>query len=257
MNSKAGTPSVGYLIMRSADVEAACSGAGGMDRFLTSEEKDARRRYRTSADSRDYAASHVLLRLLAAHRLGLDALDSPELDITRQCPGCGSSAHGRTTMPGMSLSLSRSHGLVMAAAGPATAAVGVDVELVPSALFDGFDHYVLYPRTPDAMDVREKMGQWVAKEAILKAAGLGLSIQPSTVALLSDGESRGVLRAECPGQPLVHGLRVHPVPAAPTHLAAVSARTIDPPRLMNAAEVLPAGSARQAPWSLQMSKTQC
>ncbi|GAA2871209.1 4'-phosphopantetheinyl transferase family protein [Paenarthrobacter ilicis] len=254
MNSKAGTPGVGYLIMPSAGVEAACSGAGGMDRFLTAAEKNARRRYRTSADSRDYAASHVLLRLLAAHRLGLDALDSPDLDITRQCPGCGSSAHGRTAMPGMSLSLSRSNGLVMAAVGPAAARVGADVELVPPALFDGFDGYVLSPGTPAAKDVRERMRQWVAKEAILKAAGLGLSVQPSTVALVSDGESRGVLRAECPDQPLVHGLRVHPVPATPTHLAAVSARTIDPPGLMNAAEVLPSGGARLASMSLQISK---
>ncbi|MDR6640579.1 hypothetical protein [Paenarthrobacter nitroguajacolicus] len=246
MNAKAGTPGVGYLIMPSAGVEAACSGVGGMDRFLTSEEKHARRRYRTVADSRDYAASHVLLRLLAAHRLGVDAADSLKLEITRNCPGCGSSTHGRTAMPGMSLSLSRSHGLVMAAVGPTAAEVGADVELIPPALFDSFDSYVLSPGTSAAMDVREKMLQWVAKEAILKAAGLGLAVQPSTVALFSDGDLPGVLRAECPEQPLVHGLRVHPIPAAPTHLAAVSARTINPPGLMDAADVLPAGSTRLA-----------
>ncbi|WP_159698619.1 4'-phosphopantetheinyl transferase superfamily protein [Arthrobacter sp. 18067] len=242
MTTQARTLGVGYLILPSAVVESACSGVGGLDRFLSQDEKAARRRYRNVADGQDYAASHVLLRLLAAHQLGLDPLAAPALNITRRCPGCGSTDHGRTVLPGMSLSLSRSHGMVMAAVGPASASVGADVERVPPGLFDGFDNYVLDPRTTavlDKTDVPSRMRQWVAKEAVLKAAGLGLSIPPSAAQLVAAEDGSNALRAVCPVQPLVHGLDVYPVPVTPTHVAAVSARGCGLPAVRGVNEVLP------------------
>ncbi|SEI98827.1 4'-phosphopantetheinyl transferase [Arthrobacter sp. yr096] len=259
MTAQAGTPGVGYLILPSASVGAACSSVGGLDRFLGPDERIAGRRFRTVEDSRDYAASHVLLRLLAAHRLGLDALAAPGLNITRYCPGCGSSGHGRTVLPGMSLSLSRSHGLVMAVAGPAAASVGADVERVPSALFEGFDEYVLSPAAASVIaktGVRERMRQWVAKEAVLKAAGVGLSVPPSAVSLVSDGNGAEALRADCPEQPLVHGFDVYPVPAISTHVAAVSAIACGPPAPRDANKVLPQarrGSLRAPSKGLNLS----
>ncbi len=244
MSAQALPPGVGYLILPSVGLEAACSGVGGLDRFLSPEEKLTRRRFRTTADSRDYAASHVLLRLLAAHQLRLDPLAAPALDITRQCPGCDSTGHGRTVLPGMSLSLSRSRGLVMAAVGPESASVGADVERVPAELFDGFDDYVLNPPAAAFIgeaDVQSRMRQWVAKEAVLKAAGIGLMVQPASVSLISGNDPAGrLLRAYCPDQPMVHGLDVYPAPAGSGHLAAVAARAYGPPLQRDAAEVLPA-----------------
>ncbi|MGO4146368.1 4'-phosphopantetheinyl transferase superfamily protein [Paenarthrobacter sp. YAF11_1] len=242
MTAQSGTPGVGYLILPSAVVEAACSGVGGLERFLSPAENDARRRFRNVADSQDYAASHVLLRLLATHQLGLGVQAAQGLDISRQCPGCSSTDHGRTVLPGMSLSLSRSHGMVMAAVAPASASVGADVERVPSELFDGFDDYVLTPREAAIMgklDVSSRMRQWVAKEAVLKAAGLGLSIPPSAVSLVPGEDRASGLRAVCPDQPLVNGLDVHPVPVTSTHLAAVSVRGFVLPVLRDVGEVLP------------------
>ncbi|MFJ6535084.1 4'-phosphopantetheinyl transferase family protein [Paenarthrobacter sp. NPDC091711] len=243
MKARSAAFAVGYVILPSADVEAACSGVGGLDRFLSPAETAARAQFRSMADSQDYAASHVLLRLLATHQLGLEPLAAPALNITRQCPGCGSTDHGRTVLPGMSLSLSRSHGLVMAAVGPASASVGVDIERVPSGLFDGFDNYVLDPRAAASMDntdVPSRMRQWVAKEAILKAAGLGLSFPPSAVALVSAKRNSGSFHAVCPEQPLIDGLTIHHVPASATHLAAVSIRGCGPPLPRDVTEVVPA-----------------
>ena len=254
MTTQARTLGVGYLILPSAVVESACSGVGGLDRFLSQDEKAARRRFHNVADSQDYGASHVLLRLLAAHQLGLDPLAAPGLNITRRCPGCGSTDHGRTVLPGMSLSLSRSHGMVMAAVGPASASVGADVERVPPGLFDGFDNYVLDPRATaimDKSDVPSRMRQWVAKEAVLKAAGLGLSIPPSAVSLVSGEDRSDVLRAVFPLQPLVHGLAVYPVPVTSTHVAAVSARGCGLPAVRGLSEVLPPPSdLRHLAWPL-------
>jgi len=249
--------------MPSAAAEAACSGVGGLDHFLSPAEKTARRRYRSPADSLDYAASHGVLRLLAAHRLGVDALTAAALDITRHCPGCGSTDHGRTVLPGASLSLSRSHGMVMAAVGPALASIGADIERVPSRLFDGFDHYVLSPEAAATLEagttpaaaatsaavtttaaettgepvLRERMRHWVAKEAALKAAGLGLTVPPSAVRLVPDRGRPGSVRTVCPDHPLVHELNVHPVEANATHLAAVSARAYGPPEQLDAMEL--------------------
>ncbi len=69
---------------------------------------------------------------------------------------------------------------------------------------------------------------WVAKEAALKASGLGLALDPSSVRLVPAGVgdtagSAGILRAECAGYPGVHGLRIAPVPAPEGYAAAVAA----------------------------------
>nr|WP_306422570.1 4'-phosphopantetheinyl transferase superfamily protein [Paenarthrobacter aurescens] len=130
----------------------------------------------------------------------------------------------------------------MAAVGPASASVGADVERVPSGLFDGFDNYVLEPRATavmDEADVPSRMRQWVAKEAVLKAAGLGLSVPPSAVSLVSGEDRSDAHRAVCPIQPLVHGLDVYPVPVTSTYVAAVSARGCGLPGVRGVSEVLP------------------
>lgn len=110
--------------------------------------------------------------------------------MTHACPSCGSSEHGRPIIVGsrdVSVSLARPRD-----AGPVVhaiargAAVGIDVERVGAADFDGFDEVALHPqeRCSDAID-RTRL--WVRKEALLKAHGTGLITDPRSVLLAEDG----------------------------------------------------------------------
>ena len=68
----------------------------------------------------------------------------------------------------------------------------------------------------------------MAKEAALKAAGLGLALDPSSVRLVPAGTggtagSRASCARSAPGIQAVHGLLVTPVPAPDGYAAAVAA----------------------------------
>lgn len=241
-----GTPvGVGFVLLRSVDVQKACSDSGGMGSYLTPAERSARDAFHRPQDALDYAASHVLLRLMAAHQLGLEASAAPYLEITRHCVSCGSVDHGRPVLAGASLSLSRSHGVAMAAAGPVDAFVGVDVEQIPAQLFAGFEDYVLTAKAAADLpqeDIVGRMRHWVAKEAVLKSAGIGLAVAPSAVALTERKGPLGSLRATCPQEPMVHGRDVYSVPALPGYLAALSSSGWGAPRQCHAHEILPTSS---------------
>ncbi len=219
-----------YLCVRSGDLEAACPAEGGLAAYLSADEVRAAGRYTRAGDRLDYAASHALFRLLAAYRLGLPPADAAGLAVARLCSGCGSPEHGKPGVEGASLSLSRSHGVVMAAAAPAGIPVGADIELVPDTLFKTFDDYVASPGERGGLqhrDVDPRLALWTAKEAVLKAAGLGLAVAPAAVHLAPAGGS--LLRADCPHVPQVHGLLATAVPAPRGYKAAVSAGSGFPP----------------------------
>ncbi len=231
-----------FLAVLTRNLESACAPAGGLRTFLSPAEVSSAGRFRRAEDRLDYAASHVLFRLLAARWLGLPPLDAAGLGVTRYCIGCGSSQHGKPAVDGVSLSLSRSHGAVMAAAGPAGAPVGADIELVPDGLFDGFADFVAAPGERGQLRSKGIPGRlrlWVAKEAVLKAAGLGLAVEPSTVHLTPAGGT--LLLADCPGRPEVHGLTASPVPAPAGYRAAVSAGSGLPPDPLALSDVFGSG----------------
>ena len=143
-----------------------------------------------------------------------------ELRADYSCPDCGTGPeldHGRPSyrlrediagqvaglspgispgiggIPGarLSLSLSRSRGWALLAAagdrGPATA-VGVDLEHRSGVGFPGFDEVVLTRAErqrlsalpPDLVDLW-RTAVWARKEALLKARGTGLRVDPSSV----------------------------------------------------------------------------
>ncbi|MGP4031722.1 4'-phosphopantetheinyl transferase family protein [Pseudarthrobacter sp. 1C304] len=237
-----------YVVAPSAAVQDAAGvcagglGSAGLGAFLSPQERDALVRFSRAADRLDYAASHALFRLLAARRLGLDPADAAWLEIRRSCATCGSTEHGKPSIDGVALSMSRSHGTVMAAAAPAGTSLGADVEQVPNAVFAGFDAFALAPGEQPGSEHTSAEGAdagrirlWVAKEAVLKAAGIGLAVDPSAVRLVpagpggtagpgsSAGEAPGTLRAECADTPSVHGLLVTSAPAPAGYAAAVAA----------------------------------
>jgi 4'-phosphopantetheinyl transferase len=234
-----------FLTAFSADLEAACAPIGGLTACLSSAEAHSARRYARPGDRLDYLASHALFRLLAAQRLGHGFAEAPQLEVTRRCAGCGSTGHGKPAIAGASLSLSRSKGAVMVAAGPEGTRVGADIEHIPDTLHSGFDHYVASTAEREALapgDIPARLRLWVAKEAVLKAAGLGLSVPPAEVHLAcnpANDDDCPTLRADSPAHPQVHGLGAVFLPAPPGYAAALSTAGPMPLTRLSLSDLMP------------------
>jgi 4'-phosphopantetheinyl transferase len=143
---------------------------------------DERLRLTASRDPRDVqrrTAAGVLLRCVVASLLG----QRPhEVRVSRRCPHCPA-PHGRPELPGSPLRVSVSHaGDRVAVAVTDRGAVGVDVEapraralsraLLRRALTADEQEYLL--GVSEDRRRSEFLRAWTAKEAILKATGLGV-----------------------------------------------------------------------------------
>jgi len=142
-----------------------------------------------------------------------------ELAAAYSCPECGTGPeldHGRPgyllggAPAGLLVSLSRSHGWALLAAGPAGAAgaggviaggaVGVDLEHSSGVGFPGFDDFALTPAERQllaALAPEEAMpwraAAWARKEALLKARGTGLRVEPASVEAFAEHTDGTVL----------------------------------------------------------------
>ncbi len=138
--------------------------------------------------------AYGILRAEVARLLGSAA---GEVVVAHRCPHCGSADHGRplVVLPDgrrpPHVSIGRTRGLTVVAVSEA-GSVGVDVEPVGAASFDGFDDVALHP-AERAATAGERTRSWVRKEALLKATGAGLRTDPREVrvdadfVLLADG----------------------------------------------------------------------
>lgn len=120
------------------------------------------------------AAADDLLAALA-RELGLAV--SP---ISRECPVCGSSAHGRPALgPDAVGSVSYTGGMVVAAVAPTTFArtLGVDVENGDAAVTSD-ELAVLFSPEP-----APTLADWARIEAAVKADGRGFQLAPTEVTL--------------------------------------------------------------------------
>lgn len=105
----------------------------------------------------------------------------------RVCPRCASSSHGRPVLRGLDgpeppgVSIARAPG-VTAVVLAACTSVGVDVERTDAFATRNVQDVLLHPReratTPDQVALT-----WVRKEALLKACGEGLHVDPASVRL--------------------------------------------------------------------------
>lgn len=137
--------------------------------------------------------------------------------IAHACPRCGSDEHGRPhLLPTASVrtpahvSLARAGELSVVAltdAGP----VGVDVEPARAAGFPGFDDVARHP-VEQGIDPTVS---WVHTEALLKAHGLGLAVDPRDVGIDADGSVTWDSPHSPPGPAWLRDL------AVPGHVASV------------------------------------
>lgn len=199
---------------------------------------------RAAPADRDAVASVLLLvRLAVAERCGVDP---DEVRVRRRCPRCGSAAHGVPVAeradggPVPHLSLSRARRFVVVAlsdAGP----VGVDIEQAhpdpgPARTGDGLARVVLAPGEPPAAGPHGLLRTWARTEAVLKAAGTGLAVDPRALRV-SDAAGRPEVRVVDPAaaRPLAlpPGTRwwLTDLDAGPDHVAALAALLPSPPEV--------------------------
>lgn len=141
---------------------------------LTCDERDRLRTLRRENDRRSFAVGCALARLVAAHLL---AMGTADVELRRDCESCGG-GHGPIGAAGIrSMSLTRRRDVVAVAASQ-HCRIGVDIEAEGSLSgFDlkRFDAAVSHPNEPPAStDPALLLERWTAKEAILKASGVGL-----------------------------------------------------------------------------------
>ncbi|GAA2955283.1 hypothetical protein GCM10010525_18720 [Glutamicibacter bergerei] len=177
-----------YLTATVDEVRVKVAELGGYAQLLGPEATKAGT-FKDPTDAAALLASRALLRLLLARKLHVDPRASRLLQLTRHCPKCGVADHGQPRHPQRAVSLSRTRELAMAAVAPADVLLGVDVErgpgLHPPGVFPGFDDAVLSPgeRTAAGAAVRPdalRLTLFSAKEALLKAAGVGLAVDPAS-----------------------------------------------------------------------------
>jgi len=140
-------------------------------------------RLRQPGHARRLLARRSATRTILARRLGTDR---SRLIISRLCPQCGATDHGKPFVSGTPIAFSVSSSGNLAVIAVAPSAVGVDVEIVGSKTRP--ESRAMSDREQQSIDSlsgdRRAIGflrLWTAKEAVLKAAGRSLADDPSTV----------------------------------------------------------------------------
>lgn len=144
--------------------------------------------------------------LMARTVASILAVSPADVLVSRLCPTCGSTAHGRPVVLRPSctqrpfVSLARAQDLVVVAVstgGP----VGVDIEGVDAPAFSGFGAVALHERER-AVTVRERAIVWTRKESLLKATGQGLRIDPRWVEMSAPADPPHLRRWDAPHPPI-------------------------------------------------------
>jgi len=153
------------------------------------------------------AGDHALLAALVARLTGGDAAS---VSLTQRCPHCGAGDHGplRVSIAGSTavaprVSLARAGGrvaLAVTAVGP----VGIDLESLADLARAPLDDVALSPAEAATLATLQPAAAaaalaniWTTKEAVLKAAGLGLRVDPRELTVTL--EAAGVPDARSPG----------------------------------------------------------
>jgi len=124
-------------------------------------------------------------------------IEPAEVTVLRRCESCGGDGHGRPVVavpahPPAWVSLSRAGDLVAVVAttlGP----VGIDIESLERVAVAGFDDVAFCAGERESVRVSadptlRRARLWTAKEAVLKARGTGLRVDPREVDVENPGD---------------------------------------------------------------------
>jgi len=171
----------------SVDLDQAADVVAELDAVLTPEEHSASARIRVARAS---------TRVVLGRALGIE----PEcVSISRVCAHCGHPTHGRPTVsgdPSVAFSVSHSGDVALIAVADGDSAVGIDVEVVRPRRHLGAlaarvlndDEHTSWSRLDDGDEqLRSFLRLWTAKEAYLKALGIGIATRLRDVPARVDG----------------------------------------------------------------------
>ena len=173
--------------MYSVDLDQPAAVTDRLELLLSDEERDAPAPIRIA---------RATVRVVLAEALGADPA---AVTISRRCEHCGHPTHGRPTVPGapgISFSLSHSGSFAVVALAAGGERVGVDVEEIrPRARLHALAARVLSAEEHDAWlalsdeadRLRSFLLAWTAKEAYLKALGIGIATRLRDVPARVDG----------------------------------------------------------------------
>jgi 4'-phosphopantetheinyl transferase len=171
---------------------------------------------RVPADRRRFLGARSLLRAAVAEVTGADPR---HVRLHQRCERCGG-PHGRPqvqvgTDPGPHVSVAHAGALAVVAVGRSP--VGVDVEPVAPVLRSTQPPWPVGPPAPAGVsDLRT----WVRREAVLKAVGLGVDVDPDPVRLGPPDAPPRLVAWSGPGRrPRVH---LADLDTAPGHLVTVA-----------------------------------
>lgn len=181
--------------------------------------------------------------LLARTVASVFGVSPGDVVLSRLCPSCVSSSHGRPVVLGLGIrtpfaSLARADGLVVVAVsigGP----VGVDVERGDAPDFCGFEQVALHERER-AKTVLDRATVWTRKEALLKATGHGLSVDPRLLEMSAPADPPQLLHWAAPDPPA--GVWMATLALDPQFVACVAVLGVEAPQL-----TVQAAAAEEAP----------
>lgn len=184
---------VSLAAVRLSDVELELS------YVLDDVEREMAKSFRLSAQRDRFVAGRIALRY---HLSNLTGNTPSSLQADYSCPSClNRTGHGHGTpryyVPSSArticVSLSRSGNWCLLAGGMdnGITGIGVDVETESAVDFEGFSDVAMTSRerrylreTPSWLRTQFRLRLWVRKEAVLKALGTGLAVEPSLVDVL-------------------------------------------------------------------------
>jgi 4'-phosphopantetheinyl transferase len=144
--------------------------------------------------------------LLARSVAGVYEVDAASITVRHECPECGSAEHGRPIVVGVEpapyASISRTgetEAVAFTTAGP----IGIDIESITrigaapvrDALLHKSERKAIDKLDPSRHERRTAI-LWSAKEAILKASGKGLNVDPRHLALKVDDDDASAVSIE-------------------------------------------------------------
>lgn len=174
--------------------------APGLVALLDDHERERMSRLRRPLDAGRYLAAHALARIILAEFLG----GAPETIVFDRTCRCGQQ-HGKPALIGTGPDFSLTHsGRVVGVAVYGGGSVGLDVEH-PRGLVDlpAMARHVASPTELARGDLATPLGflsAWTAKEALLKATGLGLAGAMEAITLGPHGVE-GWTGVDAPGEP--------------------------------------------------------
>ncbi|MDX6355129.1 MAG: 4-phosphopantetheinyl transferase [Streptomyces sp.] len=175
----------GAGLVYAGGVSGAVAAATRQARLLDDDETRRLAGFHREADRDRFLVAHVCLRRLLGECLGSDPANL--VFVREPCLSCGG-PHGRPVLQGAAVHFSLSHSGDRFVIALATHTIGVDVETVPGPDLATEAMAVLHPVEREELNGLPHGRRpaafarcWTRKEAVLKAAGIGLSEDPATL----------------------------------------------------------------------------